>query len=246
MPKITDYYLDISDCNFKLYKIYSSKFGGLVGQDDFNKRGDIVLNMFKIIQKPFDHFYKLRGDTAEEYVNFNLKYKFQDLKWYGETAEKKNNKTYDMFNNPHFGAVLDFSYTESITKETVSLEIKSKNIKYYEKILQNGADKSHIAQAELAAYLAGFKKFNILYVFFTDEQENFIREANESVFYQEHELKYLLCKYEVDTKKIMDQMAEAWDYCSWVAMYKQIPLLDISEESFRLLGFEPPKIKINA
>lgn len=240
MPRIDGNYLDISDCNINLYKIFSSKFGGLVGQDDFNKRGDIVLKMFKIINEPFDEFYKWRGDSAEEFVYFNISSRFKDLKWYGETVSLSGKKTFDMFNNEHFGAVLDFTYTDYIENETISLEIKSKNIKDYEKIQKNGAQNSHIAQAELAAYLGGYKKFNILYIFFTDEQEQMIKEAKESVLFSENELKIFMCRFEVNEEKIKLQMNDAWEYCFWVSQFKKIPLQDISEKSFKLLGIIPP------
>lgn len=236
MPKINGKYLDISDTKPYFKKVFTSKFGSLIDLDPYNKRGDMVLQIFKVVPKDeFDPFYKWRGDSAEEYVMINLYNSYPDLKWYGAMENLKNN--YDMFEeNKDFGGVLDFTYTKKISKLPCSLEIKSKNIKNYEKILKNGPDKVHIAQASLGAYLAKMNDYDILYVFFTDEQEQRIRQAKESIPFFDGELKTLSFHSTIDTQLLNEQMFDAIEYCKWCYERKLVPLKDISEETLKKLN----------
>lgn len=238
MPKIVDDYLDISDCNLSMGKIFTTKFGGLLGADSFNPKGDTVLLMQKIIQSdPFNPFYGVRGDIAEKIVKMYFEKYGVQYKWYGADTT-----TYDMFNNSAFGGNLDFAINH---KNVISsVEVKSKNIKDYSFIKKNGIQPIHLAQSQLGVYLANFSNGYVVYVFFTDEQEEKIanKTFDINVDWQEdmYKTQFIMFKVNFVEEEVADKMQQAYDYYLECIVDKKIPLKDVSDKALQKLGLSRP------
>lgn len=238
MPKIVEDYLDISDCNLSMGKIYTTKFGGLLGVDNFNPKGDTVLLMQKIVKgDPFNPFYGVRGDIAEKIVKHYFEKNNVEYKWYGADTT-----TYDMFNNSAFGGNLDFVIR---SKGTISsFEVKSKNIKDYSFIKNNGIQKVHLAQAQLGVYLANYLNGYVAYVFFTDAQEEKIANGTFDINIdwtdEMFKTQFLIFNCFFEENQIVEKMQEAYDYYLECLMEKKIPLKDISDKALNKLGLSKP------
>ena len=238
MPKIVGDYLDISDCNLSMGKIYTTKFGGLLGVDNFNPKGDTVLLMQKIVKgDPFNPFYGVRGEIAEKIVKRYFDETKVEYKWYGGDTD-----TYDMFNNPAFGGNLDFAIRSKIGIS--SFEVKSKNIKDFDFIKRNGIQPVHIAQAQLGVYLSNYNNGYVAYVFFTDKQEEKIAnktfDINVDWTTEMFKDQMLIYNCFFDENQIAEKMQEAYDYYLECVMEKKIPLKDISDKVLNKLGLSRP------
>jgi hypothetical protein len=237
MPKIVDdEYLDLSDCNLSLGKIYTTKFGGLLGVDNFNPKGDTFLLMQKVIPSdPFKKLYGLRGDIAEKLVKRYFDLHGIKYKWYGADTD-----TYDMFDNPVFGGNLDFAIESN--NIISSVEVKSKNIKDYDFIKRNGIQPTHLSQSQLGIYLSGYNSGYVFYVFFTNEQEQKIEsgifDINLDWNLDMYKTQMLPLKVNFDEVKVEEQMQEAYDYCLDCFMEKRIPLKDVSDKALNKLGLK--------
>lgn len=238
MPKIVGEYLDISDCNLSMGKIFTTKFGGLLGVDNFNPKGDTVLLMQKIVKgDPFNPFYGVRGEIAEKIVKKYFDQVKAEYKWYGAETQ-----TYDMFNNSAFGGNLDFAIK---TKDSIaSFEVKSKNIKDYAFIKNNGIQPVHLAQAQLGVYLANYSNGFVAYVFFTDEQEEKINNKTFNIDIdwtnEMFTTQFLIFNCFFNENQIVEKMQSAYDYYLDCLMEKKIPLKDISDKALSKLGLSRP------
>lgn len=238
MPKIVGDYLDISDCNLSMGKIYTTKFGGLLGVDNFNPKGDTVLLMQKIVKgDQFNPLYGLRGDIGEKIVKRYFDETKVEYKWYGGDTD-----TYDMFNNPAFGGNLDFVIRSKIGLS--SFEVKSKNIKDFDFIKRNGIQPVHLAQAQLGVYLSNYNNGYVAYVFFTDKQEEKIAnktfDINVDWTTEMFKNQMLIYNCFFDENQITEKMQEAYDYYLECLMEKKIPLKDISNKALNKLGIVRP------
>lgn len=241
--KITDDYLIIEpDDKIKETKIFSSKYPTLLGANDFQKPGDVMLEMWGLVEKdPFDPFYRLRGEIAEKRIESILKRKDVAYKYYG--CDASNDKIFDLFtNNQFFGGVYDFVI--SMNGKLMNYEIKSTNIKNM--AYMNEPRKEHVKQAELMTYLGNLQKCSIIYVFFDDESEEEIKKwVNEPKI--EHDIDMLNVKYKhfeipIDKEKIKIEMLKAYDLVNECKKNRRIPLAMISDKTLEKLGF---KKKIN-
>ena len=229
--KITNEYLDISNEFININKkIFSSRLGNLIGINKWEKKGDTLLKMWKlVVDEPINPFYLERGEIAEKIV----KQQFENLgikhTYYGLSASGK--KIFDLFetSNPVFGGVYDFVLTDN----KVAVEVKSKNIKDFQTIQQKGADPTHLAEVELVSYLGSLEKFCIWYVFFTDEQEQKIKDGkftDEDIKAFNFLQQSIRFSGKVNEQRIQSAMLKAYDYREQVLKDRKIPLSDISEK----------------
>lgn len=120
-----------------------------------------------------------------------------------------------------------------LTDNKVAVEVKSKNIKDFQTIQQKGADPTHLAEVELVSYLGSLEKFCIWYVFFTDEQEQKIKDGNftdediKAFNFLQQSIRF---SGKVNEQRIQSAMLKAYDYREQVLKDRKIPLSDISEK----------------
>lgn len=242
MPTIVDNrFLDISDCELKSKKIYTSKFGNYLGLNKFQSAGDTFLLDMKIIEDdPFNPLYTIRGEKGEEIVNRYLTECGKDFTWFGKEYQEK--KIFDIFENAVFGGVPDCICKSNDKKTARIIEVKTKNIKDYNYL--NRPQEEHKAQAQLGAYLSNCEGAFVVYVFFTNEQEqammdgtyNFEREYKNVI--NNRQIKFFDTFYEEGL--VQEQMSQAYAIYNEFFTTKRIPLEFISEKSLQKLNLNRP------
>lgn len=166
-------------------KITSRAFPELLGLNKYNSIGKAILDRWGLLVKEdIDEMYIKRGELAETFANNYLKEKYAKITGKELITKQFNTKeeNYDMFKkNENFGGVVDIGISEPEEQRAV-VEVKSKNIKDYTKIIENGEIPQHeTLQGEFLAFLSKTKKYIMAYVFFTNEQEEEIREKGVNV-----------------------------------------------------------------
>lgn len=224
--KIENNYLLLDDY-FKVKKITATSFYGLLGGNKFKPKGDYLLGVFNLLKEPFDPFYTKRGEIAETIANNHLK-----SRGYKTKTWNKFDIGFDNFKNlVEFGGMIDIAITEP---ERMLYEIKSKNIKDIDKIKRfPNLEQEH--QALFYAYHSKCPNVRILYVFFTDEQEQRIRNdllldiENEKFEFYEKDLI-------LDNQDIEQKLETALSYKKKCLEERRIPLADISQKALGLMG----------
>lgn len=130
-----------------------------------------------------------------------------------------------------FGGMIDIAITKP-TRQIV--ECKSKNIaKKEETIKYVNDDYEH--QAMLYGYLSKCDEINLIYVFFTDEQEDKIRKGEELPL---DPTLYAFYGYRVklDKAKFEEELKECLQYKNECINNRKIPLADISQKVLKALN----------
>lgn len=249
----------------KSIKITGSVFGTILGANEYEKKGDALLKIFKIIpRETIDRFYTVRGELAEKIVQFY----FKNIGYNVKTWEKKD-IGYDNFkDNPNFGGMLDLAVTSD--RLSCGVEVKSSNIK---KRIDTINNKCYVLQAQLYGTLEGNQHFLMAYVFFTDEEELIIKAETERLVKLEEDKASLKSTFEQESapclftldvalvnkmvtdrriiirdvafsKNINDLMKEALEYRDDFLFTGAIPLDDISEKFCAKLGIKKPREKL--
>lgn len=232
----------VLDENDKIYdsKIFTSRFATLLGANDFQKKGDALLEMWKLIPKePFDPFYTLRGEIAERIVESKLATKNVRYKYFGKDASDK--KVFDLFpNNKYFGGVYDFVVNDNQGKY-VNVEIKStseKNLSYLTE-----PRKEHVKQAQLCSYLGNLSFCKIIYVVFNEHDEQMIREKLNNAFLDipiyDFKVKLITFDVEINEDQIRQDMKSAYDYVNKCKITRKIPISDLSDKVLSKLNYAP-------
>lgn len=233
-------YLVIDD-NDKIYdsKIFTSRYPTLLGANDFQKPGDALLEMWRLIPKePFDEFYTLRGEIAELKVERAFVENGRDFKHFGSESSKK--KIFDVFNdNKVFGGAYDF-LVKGEDNTLINVEVKSTNIK--NKPYLKEPRKEHVKQAQLSSFLGRIKHCKIIYVFFNDQDEETIREMLKNKA-QPYDISSFRCEYktfeiEIDEDKIKRDMMIVYDLVNECKKNRRIPIALISDNVLAKLGYK--------
>lgn len=211
-------------------KITGTNISDLAGLNKFKPRGDAVLSILGYVTEPFDAFYTKRGALAEKLA-------LQSLTKRGLKCVTYNAKEifYDNFpNDPYFGGVIDIE----IPSLKTLYEIKSKNIKDYDKISKNG----DIVQEEQAlhyGYMRGYPLVHIMWIFFDDITEEEIRNDKPITTYKNLKMfeKPLVVNFD-EQKKIHDNALSYYIQC---LAGQQVPIDDISDKYLELLKVKRPK-----
>lgn len=212
---------------FKRKKITATNFYGLIGGNKFKPKGDYLLSNLGLLKEEIDPFYTKRGEIAERICNEYLK-----QKGYITKTWNKNEINYDNFPKlKEVGGMIDIAITHPFR---CVVECKSKNrcdiakIKLFPNLEQEN-------QALFYAFLSKCEKVKIIYVFFTDEQEDNIRKnirINEDISN--------FCFYEKDlsytNEDISNKIQQAIDYKNKCIFERAIPLCDISDKALKLLN----------
>lgn len=234
-----DEYLVIEENDkIKKNKIFSSTYPTLLGTNNFKKQGDAILEMWGLVPKSeFDDFYALRGYYAELIIKNLFDKKNYNYKYYG--YDSSGNKIFDMFkSNKFFGGVVDF-----IINDYINVEVKSSNIDKKVFIDSTKGKMEHKKQAQLSSFLGSFNKAKLVYVYFTDEQEEQIRKELETGVqefnidnFDYHNISIHDLILNID--QIKKDMLIAYDFVKKCEMNKKIPLVTISDNVLEKLGFK--------
>lgn len=205
-------------------KITGHSFVGLIGKDPFKPKGDYLLDLFRILPSdPIDPYYLERGDIAEDLIQRRYTkdgHKYQ--KW-----DKKQIK-YDNFQNiENFGGLVD-----GLIDDCIINEVKSKLLKDYDNIVQNGKESEEL-QGMYYATLWGLDTLFMDWVFFTEEQEKELRETHNITNWSG--MKRFSKQFNVDRRYIMGLMKQALDYYNYCLGCGMIPLEDLSDKALQRL-----------
>lgn len=226
----------------KVKKITGHSFVGLANLDEYNKRGDVLLNILGYYKPPFDKKYQYRGDMAEQMIMFMLKKNGKEFIYYDEADKKKNN--YDFFPTYKYcGGIPDFE----IPKESTNYECKSKSMEKLKDILSK-LPTNELWQGLYYTYLRKYHYNVMAYVFFDKETEELlfqnkkpktlnncqVRFFSYKIIYNENEelpnMNYIYAK------DIKAKIIEAICYRDKCITEGYIPLEDVSPKILKELG----------
>lgn len=201
-------------------KITGHSFVELCGLSAFNKKGDSVLGLLKLHKNEVDPKYLYRGDMAEKIVAFYLKKNNIDYIYYTEEDKKKFN--YDFFQNyAQCGGIPDFE----IPSHDYLIEVKSKSMSKYNEIVEE-QPKEEVYQGLYYAYLRGYEKAKLIWVFFDEqtEQEIFANKKPTTL----KNVKFYSKEYVVNKEEIKKMLYDSLLYYCKCVQEKRIPIADIS------------------
>lgn len=211
-------------------KITGTNVAELAGMNKFKPRGDMVLSMLGIVSEPFDDFYTKRGAIAEDLALKTLRKRNLPCVIYN-----KKSVNYDNFpENRFFGGLIDIE----IPVLRTLYEIKSKNIKDYDKIEKFG-DSCQEEQAMHYGWLRHYEKVHIMWIFFTDEIEAKIK-AGESIT-NFAGMKMFEKELTVDDDVQEDIHRRACQYYVHCMALGEVPIEDISDKYLELLHIKRPE-----
>lgn len=169
----------------KFKKVTSRAFSCLLGSNHFTSIGSTILERFKLLEsQAIDEYWGVRGDMAELLVLDFLRdmYGKQGIKLDLRTWTKEE-VSYDNFKrNEKFGGLLDIAIANPEEHRAV-IEVKSKSLKDVDKIKGNRGNIEEVLQGKFLTYLSNVTKCLMVYVFFTPEQDqaikNYVKENNQ-------------------------------------------------------------------
>ncbi|MCK9319546.1 hypothetical protein, partial [Methanoculleus sp.] len=178
-----NYKFDFS--NAKVKKVTSRAFPILLGKNQYNSIGYGVLERCGFIDfEPIEKWYTVRGAIAEQFAYDYILETYTkhgiDIKM--KAMSPKMFKGYDAFpNNEKFGGVPDIGISEPQDQRAV-IEVKSKNIKKYDELIEKTIyPLEEVLQGKQLACLSKVNKLLMVWVFFTDKQENLIKEVTNKI-----------------------------------------------------------------
>lgn len=205
----------------RIKKITATNMTALLGTNKFRKRGDAMLMILNLYKEQIDPFYTARGEWAERILREKYKQEGYTVKYWDKFEIKFDNFP----QNKEFGGMIDMCFTAP-TRELV--ECKSKNISKLEETKKfKNDDYEH--QAQFYGYWSKCKDINLTYVFFTDEQEQKIRN-NEPLSLNPSEYTFYSYKVPLDEEKFKAELKMCLVYKNQCLNERKIPLEDISQK----------------
>lgn len=226
--EIKDGYL-ILPKDYKAKKITATSFYGLLGGNKFKPRGDYLLGVLGLLKEPSDEFYMKRGAIAETILNKYLKEKGYETKIWDKYVIKFDNFP----THKEFGGMIDIAITNPFR---CVVECKSKNIKDTDKIKQF-PNLEQEYQALFYGYMSKCRKVKIFYVFFTDEQEQRIRE-DKPIDIENEKFEFYEKDLEFNENDLEEKLKQALAYKKDCIEKGKILLSDISDKALVLLGLK--------
>lgn len=224
---INNGYLILEKPDFwKCKKITATNVTALLGTNKFRKRGDAMLILLNIYKETIDKFYTNRGFQAELILRELLKQKGYTIKWWDAQEIGWDNFP----TNKDLGGLIDIAITAP-NRQVV--ECKSKNISKLEETKKFVND-DYEHQAQHYGYLSKCDDINLIYVFFTDEQEQMIRDGKQL---DTNPALYTFYGYKVklDREKYASEIQKCIDYKNDCLKKMCIPLDDISPKVLQYL-----------
>ena len=159
-------------------KLTSRAFACIIGKNKWESVGKSILERFRLNKKDIiDPYYGVRGDLAELMVYDFLKAHYKKTKEVdlGLVTWDKNDISYDNFStNKQFGGMIDIAIKTPSEYRAV-VEVKSKSMKDLDKIKESKGNPEEVMQGIFLSYLSKVDKCLMIYVFFTEEQEQNIK-----------------------------------------------------------------------
>lgn len=230
-------------------KVTSTWYPQLLEDTRFNKRGDKLLEYYRLLKpEPFDNYYTLRGQIAEDYVRDMLVKKGYDVTTFENMWDSYNYHT-DHPMGPlykYFGGRPDIIYKDSEGKRHL-LEIKSKSLSKKDYVVDSPPE-TEIKQGKMLALLEGLDAVDMTYVFFADEFEALMRVAARATepfsvkeakklleaggFFDKIKNKIEIHKktYLVDKKMIVEEMKRSYKYAETFRQTATIDIQDLSKD----------------
>ena len=225
--RIENNYLILEDKDLtKIKKITATNITALLGTNTWKRRGDAVLSILNLYKEVIDPFYTKRGEIAEMILREKLKQQGFEIKFWD-----KYEIGFDNFpTRKDFGGMIDIAITKP-TRQIV--ECKSKNISKMDETKRFIND-DYEHQAQLYGYLSKCDDINLIYVFFTDEQEQKIRN-NEKLPTDPQFYRFYGYKVKLDKEKFENELRECLRYKNECISQKRIALEDISDKVLQYL-----------
>lgn len=220
--RINKGFLELEDKDLKkVKKITATNMTALLGTNRFRKRGDALLMILNIYKEVIDPFYTKRGEIAELIVRELLKQKKYEIQFWD-----KFEINFDNFrSNKELGGMIDIAITKP-SRQVV--ECKSKNISKLDETKKFVND-DYEHQAQFYGYLSKCDDINLIYVFFTDEQENKIKKG-ENLSLDPHLYTFYGYKVKLDRTKFEEEINKCIEYKKKCINNRKIPLEDISDK----------------
>ena len=217
-------FFDKSKSILKPKKISSRNVPILLGKNGFNKRGDAILDLFRFIKgEDIDQRYTIRGEIGEKiakeffekFDKWNIKrFLAKDYEYYNQFVENKFSNEPIQKYYKYFSGLCDLELTrkDNNLKEIV-VEVKTKDIKKKEEIINAGGVLEEVIQGKVLAFLDEAKYLVMVYVFFDEDNEALKMKTTTRDYYLQtkSELK-ALNRIEIDKKEIGLMLAEAYKY----------------------------------
>lgn len=219
----------IIDEDFKPRKIFGHSFVGLCGLDPFNKIGDTLLIMHKLIKKDVPIKYLRRGDFAENIIK-----RVYERDGHKCTTYDKKEIEYDNFKElKYFGGIIDIELLE----EKTLIEVKSKSMKDYDNIIKN-IPKQELYQGLYYGFLRKYETIIMEYVFFDEKTEQEIFEDKKPTTLKN--LKKHNAIVHINYIEMNNLLTQALKLNKAFEENKKISLNLISDEVLNQLGLKRP------
>ncbi len=216
-------------------KITGTDIADLAGMNKFKPKGDAVLAKLGYVKEEFDEFYTKRGALAEQ-----LALKSLTKRGYKCVTYDKFQCHFDNFpENPYFGGLIDIE----IPSKNTLYEIKSKNIKDYDKIVKYG-DACQEEQAMHYGWMRKYSEVHIMWIFFDDASEEEIRADKPVSTYKN--LKMFEKTLPIDMKLQNKIHEDAIVYYVDCLGKQSVPLEDVSDKYLNLLKLKRPANSIKS
>lgn len=233
-------------------KISSTVFPKLYSDQKFSKKGDSVLEFFRLLKPdPFNNYYSLRGYIAEQFVKSLLERKKYTVEMFSLGDDVTRYKETENPVYKYFRGLPDIIYFNEKGEKTL-LEIKSKSLDKKQFIIDSPPE-TEIMQGKMLALLENLDKVTMTYVMFDDDLERKIMMAvSNTVPYDTDKAykEFLKFKtplqlnknielhaqvYDVGRKELLDDMKKAYKYAETFRQTLVIKNEDLSKDVFSQL-----------
>lgn len=219
----------VVDSDFRPRKVTGRSFVSLVGLNPFQKEGDALLTMHKLVKEEVDPKWLKRGDFAEALVK--AVYERDGHKC---TVYDKKEVNYDNFTEyKNFGGLIDIELLE----EKTLIEVKSKSLDKYDAIKEN-PPREEVYQGLFYGFLRKYDRITMEWVFFDPitEDEVFKGKKVTTLRY----LKKISKKYDVDKAHMRDMLCLANQINKDFEETHKIRLSLVSDKMLKQLGLSRP------
>lgn len=228
-------------------KLSSTNYPTLLEDTKFQKKGDKLLEYFRLIQgEPFNNFYSLRGYVAEKLIQDMLKSKGYLVETFELGEDITRYKESDNALYKYFRGLPDIIYTKQ-DGERHLLEIKSKSLSKKQYVVDNPPE-TEIRQGKMLALLEDLDNVTMTYVMFGDDIERKMKLAVEECNPYSNECayeKFMLLEpnlklnqnfelhtknYDVDRDEVLKEMKVAYKYSEMFRQTLTVFMKDLSKE----------------
>lgn len=246
-------------------KITSSQYPALIGIDDFNGKGEKTMSLLNLLEKEeIDKWWLFRGDIAEKLAYETIKENFEKrfgkenvevLLFHSKDYTYGDQWAYDRETdkgNQFFGGRIDIGVkvTDAKTKEVtrIVVEVKGKTYeKHYEMIVGDATKNiearppvTEIEQGKFLATMMNLEAVTMCWVFFTEKQEEMLKEMHSKNQTFKDEIKASDVKmhfqlFKFDKEEMLRDMSVASKGLRLQAKEKRIPLFFFNKKELQII-----------